>query len=156
MKEKQKMNNDDPEISQMNDEDVPFVYEIEKATFSDLWSEGTYKNYKDGKGQSYYVARDKGRVAAYCVVMQVLDECEILRIAVGMPYRRKGIGEKLLTAAMKKASETGARLFYLEVRESNQPAINLYRKLGFTETGRRDGYYSRPVENAVLMSCVKN
>ena len=88
--------------------------------------------------------------------MQVLDECEILKIAVGMPYRRKGIGEKLLTTVMKKASETGARLFYLEVRESNQPAINLYRKLGFTETGRRDAYYSRPVENAVLMSCVKN
>ena len=150
------MNIDDPEISRMNDEDVPFVYEIEKDTFSDIWSEGTYKNHKDGKGQSYYVAKTDGKVAAYCVVMQVLDECEILRIAVGKPYRRNGIGEKLLVTAMKKASEAGARLFYLEVRESNQPAINLYRKLGFTETGRRDAYYSRPVENAVLMSCVKN
>ena len=150
------MYNDDPEISQMNDEDVAYVYEIEKDTFSDLWSEGTYKNFKDGKGQSYYVAKIGGVVAAYCVIMQVLDECEILKIAVGKSYRRKGIGEKLLRTVMKKAGEKGSRLYYLEVRESNQPAINLYRKLGYTESGIREGYYKQPVENAVLMSCIKN
>ena len=156
MKEKQIMYNDDPVISQMNDEDVPYVYEIEKDTFSDLWSEGTYKNFKDGQGQSYYVARLNGSVAAYCVTMQVLDECEILKIAVGKQYRKNGIGEKLLRTVMKKAGENGARLFYLEVRESNTPAINLYTKLGFTESGTREGYYKQPVENAVLMSCIKN
>ena len=138
----------------MNDEDIPFVYSIEKESFSDLWSEGTYRNYKTEIGQNYFIAEQDGGIAAYCVVMQVLDECEILKIAVDKSHRRKGIGEELLRAAMKEASQKGARLFYLEVREGNKSAINLYKKIGFTETGRRKSYYKKPTEDAVLMSCV--
>ena len=148
------MYKDDLKISQMSDEDIPFVYLIEKDTFSDLWSEGTYKNFREEQGRSYYVAKTAGKVAAYCVIMQVLDECEILKIAVSREERQKGIGEKLLTKVMEEAGDNNARFFYLEVRESNIPAINLYKKLGFIESGRRPDYYRKPAEAAVLMSRV--
>ena len=142
------------EIGLMKDDDVRDVYSIEENSFSDNWSEETYKNYKEDKSRCYYAAYLSGEVTAFCVSMQVLDECEILKIAVDKEKRGKGIGEALIRKVMKEASENGARFFYLEVRESNTPAITLYKKVGFTESGRRAGYYKNPKEDAVLMSCV--
>ena len=142
-------------IRLMKEDDVPSVYRIEKDSFNDLWSEETYRNYKADKGRVYFVAEIGGQIAAYCVAMLVLDECEILRIAVDKNYRGKGIGEALINAVLKGSASRGARFFYLEVREGNIPAINLYKKVGFTQSGRRAEYYTNPKEDAVLMSCVR-
>ena len=151
---KRTMDKEKLEIGLMKDDDVLKVYSIEKNSFSDIWSEETYKSYKEDKGRSYYVAYLGVEVVAFCVSMQVLDECEILKIAVDKKNRGKGIGEALIRKVMKEASEKGVRFFYLEVRESNSPAITLYKKVGFTESGRRADYYRNPKEDAVLMSCV--
>jgi len=64
--------------------------------------------------------------------------------------RRRGIGEGLLEEILRRARNDGSPAVWLEVRESNRPALGLYEKHGFSETGRRRGYYAEPVEDAVL------
>ena len=133
-------------------EDVTAVYEIERDCFGDPWTADAICMASKEKGRSVFVAVDDGYVIGYGLIQQVLDECEILRIAVSSDHRRKGAGRLLMDEMIKEAGKTGARIFYLEVRESNLAAIGLYRKLKFTESGMRNGYYSNPTENAILMS----
>ena len=139
-------------IRLMKTEDIPKVYEIERECFSDSWSEIALSEYARGKGHSVFVGEDNGCIIAYGCVQQVLDECEILRIAVKTDFRKKGLGALLLSDMIKEACDMGARIFYLEVREHNTPAIGLYKKLMFTESGRRKDYYRNPTEDAILMS----
>ncbi|MCR5206340.1 MAG: ribosomal protein S18-alanine N-acetyltransferase [Lachnospiraceae bacterium] len=135
--------------------DIPYVHGIERVCFSDPWSLESISGFLNEKGRSVFVAENEGTIIGYGVTMQVLDECEILRVAVKNEFRKKGVGNILLGEMIAKAFESGTRLYFLEVRESNIPAIALYRKHGFIESGLRKDYYTAPVENAVLMSkCV--
>lgn len=84
-----------------------------------------------------------GRVAA--------DEFEILNLAVGRAWRRRGAATELVTEALARARSAGAKQVYLEVRASNDGALRLYFQMGFRECGRRAGYYRDPVEDAVLL-----
>ena len=133
-------------------EDSTAVYEIERDCFGDPWTSDALMQAVHEKGRSVFVAVEDGRTVGYGMIQQVLDECEILRVAVTPKFRRKGAGQLLLEEMIKAAYETGARIYYLEVRESNNAAIGLYKKLKFTESGLRNGYYSNPTENAILMS----
>ncbi len=84
----------------------------------------------------------------------VADEAEILTLGVLAEARRYGVGRRLLESACARARTLGARRIYLEVGAGNTAGLALYRQLGFTETGRRDGYYDRgddAREDAVLM-----
>ncbi|MCR5727495.1 MAG: ribosomal protein S18-alanine N-acetyltransferase [Lachnospiraceae bacterium] len=132
--------------------DIPAVYNIEWECFSDSWSEKTLQSTMNEKGHSLFVAEEDGDVIGYGVTRQVLDECEILRIAVKKDSRKKGAGNLLMGFMVNSAVSNGAQLFFLEVREHNIPAIALYRKHGFIESGLRKEYYKDPVESAVLMS----
>lgn len=133
-------------------EDATAVYEIERDCFGDPWTADALSSASKEKGRSVFVAVDDGRPVGYGMIQQVLDECEILRIAVSPRFRRNGAGKLLMEEMIKAAYEKGARIYYLEVRESNTAAIGLYKKLKFTESGMRNGYYSNPTENAILMS----
>lgn len=132
--------------------DIPTVHNIEWECFSDSWSEKTLQSTMNEKGHSLFVAEEDGDVIGYGVTRQVLDECEILRIAVKKDSRKKGAGNLLMGFMVNSAVSNGAQLFFLEVREHNIPAIALYRKHGFIESGLRKEYYKDPVESAVLMS----
>ena len=135
--------------------DIPQVYEIEQGCFSDSWSLESLSSFLNEKGRSVFVAEADGNIIGYGAAQQVLDECEILRVAVKPEARKKGIGFGVLDGMIRNAVNSGARLFFLEVREGNIPAIGLYRKIGFVESGQRKDYYTNPKENAVLMSkCV--
>ena len=72
----------------------------------------------------------------------IMDEAEILTLAVLPDARRQGLGRDLLCAAMRRAAETDARTMFLEVAEANGAARRLYTSLGFTEVGRRKRYYA--------------
>ncbi len=80
------------------------------------------------------------------------DESEILTLAVRSGARRRGLGRALVTAAVELAQARGAGSMHLEVAEDNQAARALYAKLGFTETGKRAGYYAGGAANAVVMA----
>jgi len=79
------------------------------------------------------------------------DELEILDLAVCKPHRRSGHAAFLLENFLREASLGAAKKVFLEVRESNLPAIALYKKFGFTVSGRRSNYYRNPPEAALLM-----
>ena len=135
--------------------DITTIFNIEQKCFADAWSLDSLAGFLNEKGRSVYVAEEAGKIIGYGVTMQVVDECEILRIAVNRLFRKKGVGTLLLERMIRNAAVDGAKLFFLEVRESNTSAKEKKKKLGFTKSGMRNNYYTNPVENAVLMSkCV--
>ena len=91
-------------------------------------------------------------IAGFIGMWLVLDEAHVVIIGLRESDRRKGIGELLLISAIEHAVENDCRMVTLEVRESNKPAIELYRKYGFQKVGLRRRYYSDTRENAVIMT----
>lgn len=75
-------------------------------------------------------------------------------LTVAPAFRRQGVARALLQAALQSLCAEGAVFCFLEVRESNAPAIALYKSLGFTAVGRRRGFYQNPSEDALVMRCV--
>ena len=99
----------------------------------------------------FLVAEEGGEIAGYCGVLTALDQGDVLNVGVRPERQRQGIGRRLIGALIKKMDERGVASLYLEVRTSNQAAIDLYEASGFKEVGRREGYYEAPREDAVLM-----
>ncbi len=95
-----------------------------------------------------------GALAGFVLFAVVVDECEILAIAVDRPYRRAGWASRLLDAALGVAADGGAECCLLEVRESNASAQAFYHSAGFAVMGRRRDYYRTTTgrEDALLMS----
>lgn len=84
------------------------------------------------------------RAAGFLLARAVAEEAEVLSLGVPTAWRRRGSGTALLRAALRRCRQTGARRLYLEAAEDNAPARGLYLAEGFTEIGRRPGYYRRP------------
>lgn len=107
---------------------------------------------KDKSDHKVFTAMRDGRVAGFLILSAVLDEAEILEVAVSGDLRRKGIASELMSEISNWCQKNGIAQIFLEVRESNLPARAYYKKFGFSENGRRKNYYRDPVEDAVLMS----
>jgi len=99
----------------------------------------------------FAVFRDE-KTAGFLILSTVLDEAELLEVAVSENFRRSGIASELMNEIFEWCKKNGIVQIFLEVRESNFPARAYYRKFGFTEDGVRKNYYRDPVENALLMS----
>jgi [ribosomal protein S18]-alanine N-acetyltransferase len=97
------------------------------------------------------VAELEGSIAGILVGRAAADEFEILNLAVGRPWRRRGAASQLVASAVASAQSAGATQVHLEVRASNAGAMALYEKMGFRICGRRANYYREPVEDAVLL-----
>ena len=94
-----------------------------------------------------------GKTVGYAVAESAaFPDFELLKIAVHPDFRRKGFADMLIRDMTDYAVLSGFEKIFLEVRESGNPAIGLYRKNGFVTDGIRKNYYSQPTENAVLMS----
>ena len=137
----------DVKPSQLNE-----IQSIENACFSLPWTHGQLEKQMSADNCIFLAASDDdGAVMGYIGMMFVLDEGYISNVAVSPEYRRRGVADALILALMARAKEALA-FITLEVRESNQPAINLYAKHGFEAVGKRKNYYDRPKENALLMT----
>ena len=132
-------------------DDAPDIARIESEVFPDPWSEKDIFSYICSEGGMCYTALIDGHVAAYIIGRVIAPEGEIYRIATRERYRRRGIAYRMLDYAVKTERGHGLECIFLEVRESNVPARNLYRSYGFKEIGERKNYYSSPTENAVVM-----
>ena len=139
------------EIIRMSREHLSAVAEIEQISFSDPWSVESLELMLTEQA-SALVALEDGRVLGYVGMMCVLDEGQIINVAVHPDARRRGVGRSLMEAAQTYAKERGIVFLSLEVRESNIAARSLYSSLGWEEQGIRKGFYSHPVENACVMT----
>lgn len=133
--------------------DLPAVSRIEKASFADPWGGGDFRSVLDSPQTIFIVATDCvfNEIVGYAVALTVLDESEILNLAVDPGLRGRGLGRALLDAALEAVAKRGAVAAFLEVRESNVAARHLYKSRGFEELSRRKGYYRTPVEDALIL-----
>ena len=139
-------------IRKMRVDDVSAVVELDKISFSLPWPERSFRfELTDNPASRCWVAEMDGKVVAMIVVWLIVDEAHVANIATHPEYRRQGIGMRLLAYALRHMLQEGARSSFLEVRESNIAAQEMYRKFGYEVTGRRRHYYRDNDEDALLM-----
>lgn len=101
---------------------------------------------------SMRVAEEEGIMCGLVAFRTMADEAEILNLAVDSTKRRRGIGSQLMKDALAACKAAGVKRIFLEVRDSNRAAQSFYSRMGFTEVGRRREYYSRPLEDALVLA----
>ena len=138
-------------IEKMNSSHVAQIAQLEKICFSDPWSEKSVASELDNKLAFWLVAAEGDTVAGYIGSQTVIDESDMMNVAVHPDFRRQGIAEALVNTLVENLKKMGSRCLTLEVRASNAPAIALYGKLGFAEIGRRKNYYRNPREDALIL-----
>jgi ribosomal-protein-alanine N-acetyltransferase len=140
------------EFRRSRPDDAPMIRALELEYFADAWSErDIFSAICTDGAMCYSAVDDDGRVVAYVLGRLIAPEAEIYRVAVKMEKRRRGNGYRLLDYAVKSERGHGLESVFLEVRESNVPARNLYHSYGFSEIGERKNYYRDPIENAIIM-----
>ena len=139
------------ELAEMTAAHVPAVARLEQCCFSDPWSEASVAAELDNPLSLWLVALADGRVVGYVGSQAVLDAADVMNVAVDCAFRRRGIARVLLTALVDRLAARGVSSLALEVRPSNGGALALYRSLGFSEAGRRPGYYRNPREDALIL-----
>jgi ribosomal-protein-alanine N-acetyltransferase len=122
-------------------DDAPELARIARASFPDPWSEAVLRAELERPSSVALVARAGGEVAGYALGWRVHDEVQLLSFAVAPAHRRRGVGRALLARYVDELRAAGVRRLTLEVRESNLPALALYRRLGLAHEGARPRYY---------------
>jgi [ribosomal protein S18]-alanine N-acetyltransferase len=129
-------------VQSLRVDDLAQVCSIENAIYPFPWSVG---NFKDSlvSGYDAWVVRVPQAigVVAYAVVMWIPDDAHLLNISVALSHQHKGIGTAFLAWITVNARSRNAKNMMLEVRPSNYAALRLYTKAGFTQIGKRKGYY---------------
>ena len=152
-------------VEPMEQSDVPTVAAIEREVFTMPWSSSAFGYEVRANPMSHYVvARTRSvergldsqgldpSIIGYGGFWMMLDEAHICTLGVHPGWRRRGVGELLLSSLIEIAVGLGANFMTLEVRVSNLPAQRLYQKYGFAPAGVRKGYYSDNREDALIMS----
>ena len=138
-------------FDQLSPEQINKAREIERICFDDPWSESLWQHYL----LQTFALFESDQLLAYAQCSIVLNEAELLRIAVDPSHRRKGIGKQVMMALLKLLKDQGTERLMLEVRASNKAAIALYATSGLSLDGRRKGYYETEQagqrEDALLM-----
>jgi len=128
--------------------DVDAITAIEKRVFRHPWSKNQIVQELEQENSKKVFAEFEEKMISYIMIRVVNNEAQILNIAVDLPYQHRGYGKKLLQYTL---SELGTETdVFLEVRESNLPAIKLYSEFNFEEIGVREHYYSDG-EDAIIM-----
>ena len=144
------MSNFDIVIRKAQLSDCEDICLIENTCFSDPWSKQSFKYQLSSNSGDILVAVVDGKIAGFINLSCVIGELTINNIAVLKEYRKQGIADRLLANALDKYS--GSDVAFLEVRESNIPAISLYESLGFKREGKRKRFYRAPEEDALILT----
>lgn len=136
----------------LTNEHLASVASLEQMCFSEPWSEAALSLLCREGGVGVVIPDGESETAkAYGGMTVVLDEGSITNIAVRPDVRRQGLGRAVVEALLDRARSLGVTDVYLEVRLSNEPAIALYRALGFDVVGTRKNFYKQPTEDAYTM-----
>jgi ribosomal-protein-alanine acetyltransferase len=141
--------------------DLPAVHAIEQQVQSHPWSPQLFLD-SIAAGHQCTVLERQGQLVGFCILQPVLDEANLLLMAIKPSCQKQGLGYQLLEQSIDKLVSTravqGCNMIFLEVRQSNQAAIALYEKLGFAQIDLRKNYYPTPSgkEHAVIMALTLN
>lgn len=138
-------------INPMKEDHVAQVAALERQCFADPWSEGSIASELCNPLSLWLIAEEDGIVCGYVGSQTVLDETDMMNIAVRPDRRRRGIAAALISELVRLLKARGSYILRLEVRQSNAPAIALYETMGFTQLGLRKNYYRNPKENALIL-----
>ena len=131
--------------------DIAAIAEMEAAVFpDDAWSENALCQHFAAAYNRALIAEREGAAVGYLLFSVLPPESELYRVACLPDSRQCGIGARLMTAYLAILAESGVSDTFLEVRESNEAAISLYEKYGYTKVGCRKNYYRCPTENACV------
>ena len=126
--------------------DLTALAEIHATSFSHPWSDGELEKMFSNEAYKCLVARppksEKSNPSGFVFVRSIVEEAEIITIAIKPSARRKGIARRLMQAVIRTLEYDRKKKLFLEVDEANLAAIKLYKSLGFKKVGEREGYYS--------------
>ena len=126
---------------------------IESRIHRNPWSQEQIKESFQNKNNLVIGVFNQDELIGYCFILIAQTEAEILNIAIDINFQRKGLGEILLKECFERLKSQQAKNLFLEVRESNHAAKNLYSKMGFKTIGIRKNYYSDN-EDANMMQLI--
>ncbi len=143
-------------IRQFSTEDVGSILAIQvRCPAASSWLDSDYVRLAGTPGGIILVAEletmDPPKILGFAAFRRVIDEADLGNIAVDPAHQRQGIGRALLYEARRRLLAAGAKRLFLEVRESNHSALQLYYSLGFGLQARRKEYYREPVEDALIL-----
>lgn len=139
-------------IRQADVGDVDDIYEIEKLCFPDPWSRDALVYEMTENPRAFYVVAElEEKVVGYAGLWWIGDEGHITNVAVKPGYRHRHIGQGIIGVMVDFTTKEGMLHHTLEVRRSNEAAINLYKKFGFEVEGVRKEYYANNKEDALIM-----
>jgi len=144
------------EIRPLAEEDLDRVCEIEERCFSMPWKKQDFKNLIEDEISEYFVILLDGQIVGAAGYTDQVGEGYINNVVIDEEYRGRGLAGQLMAAVLKAGEEKGIFDFTLEVRVSNEPAVRLYKGLGFESAGIRKRFYEKPVEDAYVMWRRKN
>ena len=131
--------------------DEKAIAELERECFSSPWSENAVLE-SASADTSFFVFLENEKIIGYAGLQTVLDEGYVTNIAVTKEARGRGIGKALVETLVAFAKDKSLAFISLEVRQSNAPAIALYKKFGFEDMGKRKAFYQHPTEDAIIMT----
>ena len=135
-------------LTQLRLEDADEIAALHREDFQRPWSGSEFASLIDQDTVFGFTARPvgrpKGSLAGFVLARMAAGEAEILTVAVSRRSRRAGVGRMLMDAVLRRLHAERADALFLEVDESNEAALALYRRLGFREVARRPGYYDGP------------
>ena len=135
----------------MTEAHVAQVAALEQVCFSDPWSENSVRSELENPLSAWLIALEEETVVGYVGSQTVLDEADIMNVAVAPGYRRQGIARLLLERLEEALRTRKVHSLTLEVRASNEPAKALYASLGYVQVGWRPNYYFKPREDALIL-----
>lgn len=141
-------------IREMEEKDLDIVFKIQEDSILHPWTKEMFEDDFKNDKSFYLVNEEEGSITSYVCYEIVLDEATIMSIATNSEYRKKGYANLLLKFSYALLKEKGIKKIFLEVRSTNENAINLYKKNDFKEMSVRKNYYSDPKCDAIVM--IKN
>jgi ribosomal-protein-alanine N-acetyltransferase len=141
----------EPVLAEAHPRDAAAIAHLHGASFHRGWSETEIERMLVDRHVLAHRATSGRTLAGFILSRMVTDEAEILSVAVSTGWRGRGLARRLLDLHMRRLAGLGMRKIFLEVEEGNQPALRLYRRAGFRQVGRREGYYQESKGAAALI-----
>lgn len=139
------------EIRDLTEEDLDDVCRIEEASFSMPWKKEHFRDLVYNDDAVYLVILLDGKIVGCAGYTDAVGEGYVNNVVISEDVRGRGLGRKLMEAVIESGHARGIHDFTLEVRVSNDPAVNLYKSLGFESAGVRKNFYEKPTEDAYVM-----